>query len=520
MADIDLVIGAKNEARAVLQQVSADVAKTSQEIELSFKGILQVAGITAVIVATKELATSIADFASRSMTAFDQLNASGIRLHDTLDILGQSASSDQLKQAADSLERISNVDESSILDQMSKALRGGSSVAQIDDMAAAAIGLSKVFNTDLSSAMRMVQSATDGNFESFQGLIPNIEGLATAEEKLAAVSRLAAEGLSQKADVASSAAESGNRMAVAWKNVYETVGALLAPIRDVVFSGLTLLADTINSIILPAIAVLQEFTSDMAESMAANMHYFAESAVTAFTVVQTIFGNLGAVFDIAVNSVALSLESMRADFEHVLTVVIPAYGLWFYDNFLRILRDVAVAASHIVENLVLNIGNIITGKPLVGLLEGFQATVDELPKIAERGATDVEKVLRENIGKKMGGVMEDFEKNRAKNMEFLNKAFPGAIQQALPKIELEVNAAAAGGAAGANFGGPRGAGEQTLQAVESRLLTRGTASESVWVKIAENTAITAAQTVAMNNREASRESSSSSSDKLTVEVIE
>jgi len=498
MSDVEVVIGAKNEAREVLQQVSADVARTSQDIALSFKGILQVAGITAAITAIGSLGEKIKSFASSSIGEFDKLTKSSNQLQDTLSLVNQSASGAGLKTIASDLEKISNINESNILEQMSKAVRGGTAADQLDDAAAAAVGLAKVFDTDLSSAMRMVQSATDGNFESFQGLISGIDKLSSADEKLAAVSDLASQGLQQKADTAKSAAEAGNRLTIAWNNVYSSIGAVLAPIRDVVFGGLTYVADVVNAVVVPAIATFIEYTIAMAKSIGENMMFIAEHAVVAFSVLQTVFQNIGPVFDIAVNSIALSLEGMRADFEHVFTVVIPAYGTWFGENFLSILRDIAVAASHIVENMIINIGNIIQGKPLVGLLDGFQATVDALPEIAERGTTEVEKILRGNIEKSMNGVMESFDKNKAKNLELLG-GLQGQIKTALPEIKLAVKPTSDQDKL-AGLGGGRQS-DTTLQAVESRLLTRGQTQDAPLNKIVENTAKTADNVKALEKKQ-------------------
>jgi hypothetical protein len=196
--------------------------------------------------------------------------------------------------------------------------------------------------------------------------------------------------------------------------------------------------------------------------------------------------NFDTVFSAAMDSVVLSLETMRADFEHIFLVVIPEYGKWFYSNFTNILRDAAVAASHIVENIGKNISNALQGKPLIGLLEGFQATVDELPTIAERGATEVEKVLRNNIDLKMGKVVEDFEKNKNKNLDFLNKAMSDQVQTQMPEIDLKVNAKV-----GADKDDPfsgKSRSESPLQAFESRILTRGNSdSNAPMMRIANNT---------------------------------
>ena len=51
MADIEVTLGAKNEASQVLRNFQAEVTNTAQSIEFSFRGLAQLAGATAAVVA-------------------------------------------------------------------------------------------------------------------------------------------------------------------------------------------------------------------------------------------------------------------------------------------------------------------------------------------------------------------------------------------------------------------------------------------------------------------------------------
>ena len=80
MADLEVTLGAKNEASEVLKRFEQDFKATAQDVQFSIRGLSQLVGVTAVAVGLVESAKAIASFASSSVTAFDDTNRSAIRL--------------------------------------------------------------------------------------------------------------------------------------------------------------------------------------------------------------------------------------------------------------------------------------------------------------------------------------------------------------------------------------------------------------------------------------------------------
>jgi hypothetical protein len=71
MADVEVTLGAKNEASAVLRQFSSEVTQTAQQVEFSIRGLAQLAGVTAAVIAIVEAGRAVVGFASASVAAFD-----------------------------------------------------------------------------------------------------------------------------------------------------------------------------------------------------------------------------------------------------------------------------------------------------------------------------------------------------------------------------------------------------------------------------------------------------------------
>ena len=87
MADVEVTLGAKNEASAVLRQFSSEVTQTAQQVEFSIRGLAQLAGVTAAVIGIVEAGRAIVGFASASVAAFDDLNRSSIKLAETVALI-------------------------------------------------------------------------------------------------------------------------------------------------------------------------------------------------------------------------------------------------------------------------------------------------------------------------------------------------------------------------------------------------------------------------------------------------
>jgi hypothetical protein len=446
MADVEVTLGAKNEASAVLRQFSTEVTQTAQQVEFSIRGLAQLAGVTAAVIGIVEAGRAIVGFASSSVAAFDDLNRSSIKLAETVALIpgAGKAASDEMVKVANSLERMTNVDSGRIQDQMAQALRRGAGVGDIEDMAEAALGLSRVFDRDLSSAMRMVEDAVKGNFGAFEGLIPNINELATAEERLAAVSELATKGLLNKADSAKSALEASEALSVATKNLYESFGALLAPIRDVVYRGLVVAFEFIQSSMIPAMDDFIQHGEDLANAMQDVGKTIAEAFVTGFTVAEIAVFRFEDVLEVISASVLLSANKIYNDVVFVFDGLL-AKANWFVDAYAKLLS-----------------GRFT-----------FEDVLKEMPAFGERAVTETEKSLQAILDEAVGGLTEDFD---AKIRERL-----AALQDAM-KLEIGIDLKPRAGAASALQDQIR-----SLTAFESRVLVRGQ-TDSPIAKLVENTA--------------------------------
>jgi hypothetical protein len=450
MADVEVTLGAKNEASAVLRQFSAEVTQTAQQVEFSIRGLAQLAGVTAAVIGIVEAGRAIVGFASASVAAFDDLNRSSIKLAETVALIpgAGKAASDEMVKVANSLERMTNVDSGRIQDQMAQALRRGAGVGDIEDMAEAALGLSRVFDRDLSSAMRMVEDATKGNFGAFEGLIPNINELATTEERLAAVSELATKGLLNKADSAKSALEASEALNVATKNLYESTGALLAPIRDVVYRGFAVAFEYIQASMIPAMDDFEQHGKQMADSSQESGLRIAEGFVTGFTAAEIAIFRFEDVMESVSASILLSVNRIAND------------------SVFRF-QEMAVQASWLVENIGAITAVVAMGKTTFA--EAFQ----DMPSFGERVITETEKSLQAILDESVGGLTEDFDSKIRERL--------AALQDAM-KLEIGIDLKPRAGAASALQDQIR-----SLTAFESRVLVRGQ-TDSPIDKLIKNTA--------------------------------
>lgn len=452
MADLEVTLGAKNEASEVLKRFQQDFQSTAQNVQFSIRGLAQLAGVTAVAVGLVESAKAIAGFASSSVTAFDDVNRSAIRLSETLSVIPDAASvsSEVLAKMAQELERLTNVDQGQIVNQMTGAARRGADPKQLDEMGKAAIGLARAFDRDLVGGMRLVEQATQGNFEAFTGLIPGIQQLATEEEKLAAVSRLAQIGLENKAKAARGALESSDALRVSMKQLYQTAGALLAPIRDVVYKGLVIFNDYLMATMIPNLDGLDDTLEGVRETAESVAMQIGSSFISGFTMAETAITHFQDVVNVAIDSATLQI--------------------------LRLVNDVPFMFRGMLEQvtfLMENMGNIT-----LDIFEGrstFEEAFSRMPQIGERAITETENALQASIDSGVGDLFTKFDTRFRERMESLRRGFQMPFTVNLgpnPRQQQQ--------------GGLQGQ-LRDLQAFESRILTRGPAQSPV-DKIAENTA--------------------------------
>lgn len=465
MADIEVTLGAKNEASKVLREFQSEIGSTAQAVEFSFRGLAQLAGTTAAVAAIVESGRSLFDFAKQSMLAFDETNKTAIRLKETLDIIPGSVAgtSEEIRKLADSLERVTNVSASKIIDAATGALRRGADPKQLDEVTEAAVGLSRVFDRDLQSSMRLVEEATKGNFDAFTGLIPGIKSLSTEEEKLAAVSRLAQTGLENKAKSAREAVESTDALRVAMSQLYRTVGELLAPIRDVVYKGLILISDFIIGQINPDLETFEETIKRITEAVNGIAEYMATGFIGAFTAAETVVLNFSDSIGVAVDYVSLRITTMIEDVK---------YG------FSSLFGQIQTLAANVPDLLFLALNELV--RPITiqtdeheKIIKDVRERLSEALSVPDRQITQAEKALRDSINDRLENLFSQYTQKFNERVQSLSKEV---------KIPFKVELERAGGLQ------PERPADllRDLQAFESRIMTRGPAQSPV-DKMVENT---------------------------------
>jgi hypothetical protein len=366
----------------------------------------------------------------------------------------------------------------------------------MESVTKASIGLSEVLGTDMESAMKSLRLAQEGNFAAFEKQFPQMKAMQSDAEKLAFVSELAAKGLDAKADASMTVSGMASRASGAIGDLMEVIGNIIAPVRMLISQGLKVLAESLQQVLAPA----AEYAQGVLENIGPIMDYVKEKVVqavngviAAFTFAEVIIMNLGDVFELLRARSELRTEQIKNQIKHVFTEAIPTYIEWFANNFFNIIDDVGRAITLIfnnvfeivarsflkvimfiatggkggIANLVRDIGSLAARN----FLEGFQATTESLPEIAERQISDKEKSLAEKIGTIGGNLGSEFSKKFAERMIKLDDAFSEGFTK---DIDLKINERI-----NKQMGGTSGLGLQPAQAQESRLLTRGPADKQM-----------------------------------------
>jgi len=162
------------------------------------------------------------------------------------------------------------------------------------------------------------------------------------------------------------------------------------------------------------------------------MNVFIKVSLGAWRRVAFAIGNWRQIAEAAVLAVMIAIVEFKNDMKHIFTVAIPEYLQWFGRNWRQIFLD----AAEVVKVFTSNVGDNMTGlwdairiywesgqwhfKP-VGLLDGFESAMEELPNIAERELGPLEKELKDRLE----GIVGDLSKNWVTEGELFENAIKG-----------------------------------------------------------------------------------------------
>ena len=480
---IDFVIGGKNQAAPALASTEKGLSRLeagTKSLKTATTSLMaSMAPLLAVLAAVKTVMAAVGGVKAAN-EAYDAQTESIKKLNSTLAIRGAQGASAGMQQVAKDLEKLTVVSDQTTLALMQQAQSMGFATGAMDDAAKAALGLAAATGKTAEQSLGDMKAALEGNFESFHGLNPQIMFMRTNQEKLAAVLAIANQGLAQQAADTTSVAGSGRRADTAMGPLMETFGAIIAPIRVLISAGLQQLAETLTGMMAPA----AEYATSVLENIGPIMDYVKEKVVQginvvigAFTFLEVILTNLSTVWDLVLAYAEKTMLGIVGAVMHALTEVIPAYAMWFGENFVNLIRDGLVLAFTVVTNHIAKIvdafqalwnfiasggqtdvlgelGNI-AGR---SYLEGFQSSLTALPEIAARQLSQREQDLADKVGKIGAKLGDEFSNKMEERMVGVGSTISDEMSAATSNINLKGKGAVM---------------TQGIPATEGRLLTRG-----------------------------------------------
>ena len=505
MADIEFRIGGKDDTGKAI----ASATKGLSRLELSFGQIIKAAGGFAAVNASINLVSrgfsNLAGLVGQGVADFDKATEAQRALSKAMELNGGATDEQVAKQMslAEALERTTNIEAETTAELMKSAAMLGVQNDQLGEVAKTAIGLSEAMGVSLEDGLKKARLATEGNFSSFNKLIPSLKDMATNEERLAAVMSLANKGLEQKTGQADGAAGAYERMSNRVGNMMEKIGEAISPFRKLAFDGIGFAADKITEMLIPAIGSMQnilEGSQGYLEAFKRSIVTAMNEAVKAVTMAEVVIANLDDVFNAMLDSGSLQVTRLVENIKHAFTVQIPAYAAYLRDVLLEAVTFPVRAGASAFEGFVKVVPKILEELPNMiqrGVKRGFaqmgpdlaniiasnmalefESKFPELPKIAERAITDRERMLETNITNTAENIADAFNRRLAGRLLSSQESIEG-----LGKLALSMGGADANGkkdnSASQVGKGIRDAlsGGGGLSATTGRLLTRGPGSD-------------------------------------------
>ena len=483
---IDFVIGGKDKAAPAMASVEKSLQRLEQKTEsvaAATKRLAAVGGVLAAAYGLVKTALAALGGLDKINAAYDAQTAAVKRLNSALAVRGQQAASAAMQQTAKDLEKLTGVSDQATLALMQTAQSMGFATDKADDAAKAALGLAEATGKTAEQSLGDMKAALEGNFEAFHGINPQIMFMRSNQEKLAAVMAIANQGLRQQSQDMSTVSGSGRRADSAIGSLMESFGKIIAPIRVLINAGLQQLATSLDKLIVPVV----QYATSVLENIGPVMDYVKENVtqainvmIGAFTFFEVILTNLGSVWEIVKAAAELAMISISESVMHTLTKTIPAYAMWFGENFINLIKDafngviaVITNAGRIIGEMVYQIfAFIVSGgegginglmaglgeAASISLTDGFKSSLTSLPEIAARQLTAREKDLAEKIGAVGGRLGQEFSDKMSERMVGVGSALGEEVNAATSKIDLKGRPAVM---------------MQGIPATEGRLLTRG-----------------------------------------------
>ena len=442
---INILLKARDEASPAINKTatSTDKLKTSMQsaggASTGMAGsLMKVAGPLAVVAGGFLAAKAAAAAAKAAFNSFTALLGDSIEAFATQEAAMQG-NSQELQDYASQLQNATNVGDEVILKAMQMARGMGVQDDSMKQVTQSAIALSRITGKSLERSMKAMAQASLGGTEALEEMLPALKSMTDEEERQAYITQQLGEGWNQVSGESSTLRGALTALGNTWGDILEQIGSLLAPFITKLSDWFKRIGPIIGNAISQALPIMQEFAQKMQEAAI----FIGEKLVFAFTFIEQAVLNWRQVMDIAILFVHQKIIGFVEDVKHFFTGVIPEYIKWFADNFLNIFRDMFVAYVTMWQNrieqiidLVSVFWDVVTGKLSGGdamrrageiagrnMLEGFVATTEPLPEIAERQLTFEEKIVGEAIKNANENFMDKVGDKFDERMKFFQDTF-------------------------------------------------------------------------------------------------
>ena len=392
-------------------------------------------------------------------------------------------------KVAKQIQTATNVQSSKLVSLATNSLPKGLDSTQIASALKASVGLAEVYGTSIEDGMYRVRQAIEGNFESFEKLIPSISTMATDEEKLAAVSKLAANGFKVAQQETLTFWGTIEKVKNGLGNTLEAIGRME--------SGTDILGTVLRDVVSPVVDALDSKLQRFGFSGKDAIDVITAGFAGLLAAAETLSSNFGMVIERMLASVELFGESTKQSIYYAFDVVVNSYipwlgksivtgfteaarmaGLIFQNMATRAIDSVSAVSTFVasggaggVNKLLEDLANI-NSAPLAG---DFTLKLEELPQIADRALSTTEQILADRIKEMDAKLGSDFSKSFTKAYNEMGGMLKE--QGLVANIDLKPKVPEAAAASSAIEKKAKATTNETNAVLQSRFLARGASND-------------------------------------------
>lgn len=234
--------------------------------------------------------------------------------------------------------------------------------------------------------------------------------------------------------MAEAAAKAGTGPLTQLKNRLGDIGEKVGGVVIKAFTALEPVMSTILGVFEGLIGTITDSDTTLGSFVQGGVQFLIDGfqllvkiGVATFTGLQVAMENWKTVALLVLNGVLLTAVSSFEGMKHFLGTVLPTYLAFLFDNWRDIFTDIANVTTTIVSNMWDNLVSFFTGVwawlngdeldfEWKGLTEGFESSLKELPKIAEREIGPFEQALKDKVGELGGKLGNAYAEKYAENL--------------------------------------------------------------------------------------------------------